>query len=418
MYYFILGRNYLLSIAEILAVLNAYKATFNIVSISRDVLIIKTASSLDVDKLITSLGGVIKIGKIIGKVSELANHKKLSQLIITEFPRPLRKFFFGFSCYGAGKEIAESMIKKTEREIKQLAMYIKKELRKHDFLSRWVTSKESCLSSVVVAKNKLITEGAEICVLLKSNNFFIGKTLVVQPFETYSERDYGREYRDAKVGMIPPKLAQMMINLSSASHDNAITDPFCGTGTILQEAVLMGYTKVIGADKSLKAVESTKNNIYWIMDKFELKGVNFKLFHADVRNINSHVPANMVKAVVTEPYLGPPLTGKEGRSQVEKIIVELSTLYYHACQNFHTLLKKRGRVVMIWPVFNLPYLANGDVMHLPSLNMILDLGYRIIDPLGKIKPFLEKEEISSRGSLIYSREGQRVLREIFIFEKK
>jgi len=43
------------------------------------------------------------------------------------------------------------------------------------------------------------------------------------------------------IGMLPPKLAQMMINLSLG---NTIYDPFVGLGTVLIESVHMGNNRV------------------------------------------------------------------------------------------------------------------------------------------------------------------------------
>ena len=51
---------------------------------------------------------------------------------------------------------------------------------------------------------------------------FFGHTIFVQDIYGYSNRDYGK-LRDMNIGMLPPKLAQMMINLSSGTK---IYDPF------------------------------------------------------------------------------------------------------------------------------------------------------------------------------------------------
>jgi len=39
----------------------------------------------------------------------------------------------------------------------------------------------------------------------------------VQDIENYSKRDYGKT-RDMEVGMLPPKLAQMMLNIAASCH--------------------------------------------------------------------------------------------------------------------------------------------------------------------------------------------------------
>ena len=56
--------------------------------------------------------------------------------------------------------------------------------------------------------------------------------------------------------MIPPKLARTMINLAVGENDpKSITvfDPFCGTGTILMEGLMVGVT-VMGSDLDHEAV--------------------------------------------------------------------------------------------------------------------------------------------------------------------
>ena len=70
------------------------------------------------------------------------------------------------------------------------------------------------LASVVVTKNLLLEKGAEICIIGGKEKVYTAKTLVVQDFEDYGRRDYQRPVRDEQQGMIPPKVAQIMLNLS------------------------------------------------------------------------------------------------------------------------------------------------------------------------------------------------------------
>ncbi|MGB2111367.1 MAG: hypothetical protein ACPHY8_06160 [Patescibacteria group bacterium] len=44
-------------------------------------------------------------------------------------------------------------------------------------------------------------------------NIYFGASIWVQDIYAYSKRDYSKD-RDMQVGMLPPKLSQMMINLS------------------------------------------------------------------------------------------------------------------------------------------------------------------------------------------------------------
>ena len=40
--------------------------------------------------------------------------------------------------------------------------------------------------------------------------------------------------------MLPPKLAQIIVSLSGTQPGQTVLDPFCGTGVVLQEALIMG----------------------------------------------------------------------------------------------------------------------------------------------------------------------------------
>src|SRR6185503_11866116 len=103
----------------------------------------------------------------------------------------------------------------------------------------------------------------------------LAQTLFVQDIEAYGARDQARPARDARVGMLPPKLAQIMLNLSAgplrASTDDLtrlrVLDPCCGTGVILQEALLMGYS-VMGTDIEPRMTEYSKRNLKWLFEKY------------------------------------------------------------------------------------------------------------------------------------------------------
>ena len=64
------------------------------------------------------------------------------------------------------------------------------------------------------------------------------------------------------VGMMPPKLVQMMINIALSTHQSTnqptIYDPFCGLGTTLIEAANMGMTRIYGSDLSPEMVRASE----------------------------------------------------------------------------------------------------------------------------------------------------------------
>jgi hypothetical protein len=46
--------------------------------------------------------------------------------------------------------------------------------------------------------------------------------MALQDFESYSKRDYGRPARDPRTGSLPPKLAQILINLAEPNKILAV----------------------------------------------------------------------------------------------------------------------------------------------------------------------------------------------------
>ena len=412
-YFFILGNNPTLSIAEITSVLSSSSIEFHIVGLSSDFLILETKEKLDAFALQNRLGGTIKIGTIINEAKDFKLETAIK--ILEKYHRP----HFGFSFYGTSNSFTS--------QVKKWAMEIKNQLKKKNISSRWVVSKEKVLSSVIVLKNKLLTEGVEFVFLTDKDKSYFGQTMSCQQFEEYGQRDFGRPARNIEEGMLPPKLAKIMINLAQTSKEKTILDPFCGSGTILQEAVLLGYKNVIGCDISEGAVEATKANLNWFIKKLataetrndsesqrnsEVQSLqeNISVYQSDVRSLSQKISPNSIDAIITEPYLGP-VKITSCQLSITNLLKELSDLYLKAFSEFKKILKPSGRVVMIFPVFKI----NGQLYFLPILDELKKSGWQIVNP---IPPELRKNptiKITVRNSIIYSRPNQQVLREIFVF---
>ena len=407
-HFFILGNNPTMSFIEIKAVLSLKPA--DILFFSEEILIVDINYDLDLQIMINKLGGTIKIGVIYNELPtrdvkqgvagyEIAT-AEIFKLINTD--KINGKFNFGFSYYGAGK-IDE----------RKLAMEIKEALKEKDFSSRWVSSREKQLSSVVVEQNKLLGDkGLEVVIIKNQNSYYIGTTSVVQPFKELSKRDYGRPGRDDYSGMIPPKLAKMMINFTSKKPEGVLLDPFCGSGTILTEAMLMGYKNLVGTDKSEKAVKDTRQNIIWIKDKCKVAGVKSQISQSDVRQLLKTLKPNSINLIVTEPYLGPPRM-KRDKYSIQKVVTELEQLYHEAILQFDKILKNNGKVTMVWPVF---MIENNEPVFLNTKNILKNSSFQKTDSLFGFKNKVLK--LTDRRTLLYKREGQKVAREIVTLQKQ
>ncbi len=115
-----------------------------------------------------------------------------------------------------------------------------------------------------------------------------------------------------------PRFARALINLARLKRGNKIMDPFCGTGSILVEAGLMGM-RVYGSDIDERMIFASKKNI----SKF---GVHAELNVMDVGEISGSYDA-----VVTDPPYG-----RSSSSKGEKI----ESLYGRAFKKFSELVDK------------------------------------------------------------------------------
>ena len=432
-YWFILGRESLIAAAEIGAVLSVknYKYSSQILkvdglSLRQPTPVISTRAkrngeiplqsvrdpstavgmTIKPHDLINRLGGTIKIGE---EIADNITEEELKNNIIEELKTVTGKINFGLSFYTAEKIDL--------RGVKNLGLQIKKSLKASGYSIRYVENKEPALSSVAVEKNGLTNRGREFLIekrrvsmdgtrhdSAESNKFSLAKTAAVQPFEEFGARDFGRPGRDDVSGMLPPKLAMMMINLAQAPKDGVLLDPFCGSGTIISEALLLGYTNLIGSDISEKAIANSKQNIDWIAKKFQISNNKFQinLQVSNVKNLNKILKPNSIDAIAAEPYLGAPLRGNENQGVLLKQAGELKTLYIEAFKQFAEILKPGGAVVFIIPRFKF----KNDWITIDCKKDIEAFGFKSI-------PFLEKYP-----HLLYARPNQRVGREIWRFEKK
>lgn len=103
------------------------------------------------------------------------------------------------------------------------------------------------------------------------------------------------------VGMMPPKLAQMM--LCYATHGDrgyAVWDPFCGLGTTLIEALHGGYFSLIGSDLASEMVSTSQKNIQQSIKNVQ---ISLDIFHHDAQKIDTKTLTNKT-VIVTEGMLG------------------------------------------------------------------------------------------------------------------
>ena len=305
------------------------------------------------------------------------------------------------------------------------ALKIKKILVRHGKSVRVVDNKTATLSTATSLHNGLAGHNPRKIEFIKVENEW-WRVIGVQNIEAYAKRDQARPARDAKVGMLPPKLAQILLNLAGdLPQGSRILDPFCGTGVVLQEALLMGY-KAYGTDISERMVEYTKQNLQWLGDELfsvlsprpsspssRVSGANSRQqapkcakiennsFTVAVGDATKHQWQGEIDAVVCEGYLGKPMSVAPAEIKLKTEKMECSTIILGFLKNLAKQIKSSTPVIMAIPAWLRP---NGSYESMNLLDEIAKLGYNVKNTHGK-------------SNLLYHREGQIVAREIIILRK-
>jgi len=131
-------------------------------------------------------------------------------------------------------------------------------------------------------------------------------------------------------GVILPRVARVLVNLSEVRAGETLLDPFCGTGGILIEAGLVGAVP-LGCDIQDRMVEGAKENM-----KFYGLGAN--IFLCDAARLD--LKDGSIDAVVADPPYG--RSAKVGAPSKEK-------LYEDSLHEILRVLKAGRRAVMLFP---------------------------------------------------------------------
>jgi len=387
-HYLVFGTHPRLSLAEFLAIKP---------SIGEPVLCgnaaLVTDRSWDGAVLMNLLGGIVKLGNVLGEMPvKECTIDRIADLMGSRLRGP--SMDFGWSCFGGSKTI--------NNKLSRLAIPFKKELKSRMISSRWVTGEHGApLSPAAVAKLKLTTEGLDVCLLVHGEQVSVGITTDVQDADAWSLRDFGRPRRDDVNGMLPPKLARMMVNLAKTPENGVILDPLCGGGTIAMEAALATHaSQIISSDLEPKQVSDTETNTAWLIGQHILRpedAARMRTIVCDVRRIGTHLKNASIDRVITEGYLGPPLRGSETQAQLDKNAAQISSLWTETLKALAPLLMTGGIVIGIWPAFK----TSHGMARVDLTDALAGLGYESIEP----------------WLLLYQRPDQKIARRIVILRK-
>ncbi len=448
-YIFHLGRVPALSVAEIQTIFKKVKVNFSIDLISSKFLILDIKNKINPDDLLVEIGGIIKIARVLGEYENPDEALKKTISAIEELnKRRSSKKIIGYSIYFTQNKEKDKVLEISEKIRNNFSNA--KKLRSKDLNLRIVfPGKNMELNSASVFKNKIIKKGMEFNFLFlpacsmppltppkrgrtsvprreeivppllgesrwdTENKIILSKTVAVQDIESYSERDYDRPKRNPKIGIIPPKLAQIMINLAQIKKGEVLLDPFCGIGTILQEALLNDY-KVVGSDANGDQIANCKENLEWLSKKYILKYPDYKIFQSDMKNITRKIKPNSIDAIVTESTLGPIYKKVPNKAEIGHNYNRFIKMYTGFFQIAKLILRKNKRIIITIPAYKT---KNGGYATAPFIDRLEKIGYSVISPLDR-EFIIEDIKTTDRNSIIYDRPNQIVAREVLIFKNK
>jgi tRNA G10 N-methylase Trm11 len=319
----------------------------------------------------SQLGGSVKLYAMVAELAAADAGELLARLAeqMSEFAID-KSIDFGFVEYG-------------HAQFGQFGLQeIKVELKKLGIRSRYLKQEGTGLSAAVLLHQHKVQDW---CLIHDQEKMLLARTIAVQDIDDWTLRDRAKPYADRKKGMLPPKLARIMVNLALENTEKnlmagqTLLDPFCGSGTVLMEAALRGV-QVVGSDLDRTAVTGTTANMRWLRENYPVT-VASEISYSDATNLALSIKPGSVNYLVTEPFLGKPKPQPEAMANIFK---GLEKLYLGAFKHWTKWLADGARLVVV-----LPYVQTEKhtYSHQKLIDKLKDWGYTLtVDPVLYARP--------------------------------
>jgi len=417
----------MLSLAELTAYFSTRNSKFEVQYFSREFFVIDLEKNLE-SSAVADLGGTIKIGQPkttlptqIVKEAFLNKNKQAQKQIIktiaaSNIPVGMtpEKFLFGVSVYFTDNTLSPV----SGRMQRFIGSAIKEELaglgKKANFMGYSVERKQAQLSHVEVLKKNLVKNQAEVLFCVGKTETWIATTIAVHnPFE-FQKRDVFKPNQRVIFGM-PPRLARIMVNLSACTEGKTLLDPFCGVGTILQEA-LMEKATVVGMDVNPWCIKASQENLEWLTKEYELVNADFRVLLGEVGRMAEKVGLESIDCIVSEPDLGPALREVPTGPYAQKIIEKLEPLFFGFIEEAYRTLKPKGHLVLVTPYIKT---RSNEAVTMPIGDQLESVGFKRIYSFSTemFSKNLDVGRLTHSASLVEMDERHKIGREIHILEK-
>lgn len=355
------------------------------------------------------LGGSIKLTKVLTELPFI-DLNKIVDYINREITKhigyiPEGKIKFGISTYDLNVKI---------NDINRATLKIKKTIKNNGRSIRVVPNNDLSLNSAQVLHNQLTSPlGMELVIVRNGPRTLLCQTLEEQNINAYAARDQKRPMRDSKVGMLPPKLAQIIINLAAGnitpSHKTLVIDPFCGTGVLLQEASLMGFN-IYGTDLDKRMIEYSDKNLMWLLENGNNKVSKpknndpyWRYFKLEIADATKHTWDPKPNFIACETYLGRPFSSLPDQNVLHEVMQDVNYIHKKFLMNIARQTESGFTMCLAMPAWK----DKNGFKHLKVLDNLEELGYNRM----KFVHIPDNE-------LIYYRDDQIVARELVVLVRK
>lgn len=395
----------------------------------------KQTALIDIDPCLLAfdrLGGSVKFGKLLTTL-DTTNWQEIERFLVSVSPEHSKQMVAGKMQLG----LSVIDLNVTLKQMQITGLTLKKAIRQTGRSVRLIPNKSLELNTAQVLHNHLTgPTGWELYFIRHKQQTFVAQTIKIQDIKAYAARDQVRPKRDARVGMLPPKLAQIIINLAVGQLpadtlssiceipagdviprprlDQTILDPFCGTGVLLQEALLMGYN-AIGTDLEPRMTQYSQTNLDWLAKRYNLEPNSYKFAVGDATKFNwfnsQLTTHNSPLAIACETYLGRPFSALPKPEILRDVMTDVDTIHKKFLQNIARQTKPGFRMCLAVPAWaqRSQLSANSKQLfsHLKVLDNLSDLGYTR-------SVFTHVDS----ADLIYHRPEQIVARELVVLTRK
>ena len=420
----------MLSLAELTSYFKTREIDFEIQFFSGEFFVLSFKGDFEATN-ISSLGGTIKIAEVKAKFSTeivkeafLKKNKQAktqiidflaSNSLVDGMAKSPEKLLFGVSVY-----CTESTLRLSSGVIQRFVGsavkgYLADLGKKANFMGFSSDRKLAQLSHVEVLKKNLVENKAEVLFCIGRTETWVATTVAVHnPFE-FQKRDIYKPNQRKIFGM-PPRLARILVNLSACKNGKVLLDPFCGVGTILQEA-LLEKAIAVGMDVKPWCVKAATENLEWLVREYWLEDADFRVLQGDVNKLLEKVGQESMDCIVCEPDLGPALRQIPTGLYSKKIIQKLEPLYFGFVEKAYRALKPGGRLVLVTPYIKTR--AN-EYITMPIDAKLVEFGFKRIYAFSKD---MFSQSAGGLGNLIHTAslveidERHIIGRQIHILEK-